>query len=126
MRSHHIAVLSSRVGQNPLDQVVSILVACDVDQRDSGAIHAAFTDPVKVTRKELTSANLQALLNYLGGVLVHAVFSSKANDVVNGSASISRRAMLTDVLNAPVSELSMGDDINVCKNLFNARALERS
>lgn len=124
--SYHLTMLSRGVSQDPLNQVVAILVAGNVDQRDPRAIHAALTDSVKVAGQELGSSNLQALLNHLGGILVHAVFSRVANDVVDGSASIGRRAMLADVLNAPVSELSMSNDINVGKNLFDARALERS
>jgi hypothetical protein len=83
----------------------------------------AFADTLQITVKELVTANFQALLNHLGGVLIHAVFSSEAKDVVNSSASISRCSMFADVLNAPVSELAMGNDIDASKDLVDARTL---
>jgi hypothetical protein len=43
--------------------------------------------------------------------------------VVNGSAAVGRSTVLADVLNAPVAELAVGDDVDVLKNLLNAGAL---
>lgn len=43
--------------------------------------------------------------------------------MVNGSASILRRSVLADVLNAPVTELSMSNDINAGKDFIDARTL---
>lgn len=43
--------------------------------------------------------------------------------MVDGAAAVSRGAMLADVLNAPVAELAMGDNVNVGEDLLNAGAL---
>jgi hypothetical protein len=55
--------------------------------------------------------------------LVHAVLGSIANDMFGGTAAISWGSMLTDMLNAPISKLAMGDNVDAGKNLLNARAL---
>lgn len=43
--------------------------------------------------------------------------------MVDGTAAVGRRAMLADMLDAPVAELAMGDNVDVGKDLFNARTL---
>ena len=43
--------------------------------------------------------------------------------MVNGTAAIARSAVLADVLDAPIPKLTMGDNINVSKNLLDAWAL---
>lgn len=43
--------------------------------------------------------------------------------MVNGSASIRRSAMFTNMLDAPVSKLAVSNNINVGKNFLNARTL---
>ena len=84
---------------------------------------AAFADTLQITVKELVAANLQALLNHLGGVLIHAVVGSEAKDVINSAASVSRGSVFADVLNAPVSKLALGNDIDASKDLVDARTL---
>lgn len=124
MRGNDLAVLRGGMSQYPLNEIVAILVASNINQRDSGTVYAAFADSVKVSCQEISSADLQALLNYLGSILVHTVLCCVANDVVNCSASVSWRAMLTDVLDAPVSKLAMSNNIDVGEDLLNARTLE--
>jgi hypothetical protein len=43
--------------------------------------------------------------------------------MVNGSAAISWSTVLANVLNAPVAKLAMSNDIDACKDLFNAGTL---
>ena len=45
--------------------------------------------------------------------------------MVNSPAAVRGRTVFTDVLDAPVTELAMGHNINVGKNLLNARTLLR-
>lgn len=116
-------MLGIRVGQDVLDQVVAVLVAGDVDQRDARTVRTAFADAVQVAREELRSSDLEALLNDLGRELIHAVLGRVADDVVDGTAAIGGSAMLADVLDAPVAELTMGDDVDVCQDLLNAGTL---
>jgi hypothetical protein len=94
-----------------------------VDKRHARTILAAFADTFQVTVQELVAAKLQALLNDLGRILIHAVLCGKAKDVVNGSASIGRRSVFADMLNAPIAELAVCDDIDAGKNLVDARTL---
>jgi len=109
--------------ENPLDEVVAILIASNVNERDAGPIDTAFGNSIQVATEKFVSSNLQALLNHLGSELIRAVLSSIANDVINCSAAISRGSMLTDVLDAPVAELAVGNNVDVCQNLFDAGTL---
>jgi hypothetical protein len=43
--------------------------------------------------------------------------------MVNGTAAIGRGTMLADVLNAPVAELAMSNDIDTSENFVDARTL---
>ena len=43
--------------------------------------------------------------------------------MVNGTASILGRSMFADMLDAPVSELAVGNNVNACKNFIDAGAL---
>lgn len=45
--------------------------------------------------------------------------------MIDGTASISRCSMLTDMLDAPVAELTVSDNVNTCKDLINAGTLSR-
>jgi len=118
-----LTTLSIGMTQDILNQVVSELVASDVDERHARAVSASLADTVKVTVKELSATNLEALLDNLAGKLVHAVLSSEVEDVVNGMLAVRDGAVLADVLDAPVAELAMSDDINAGKNLVDAGTL---
>lgn len=119
-----LPVLGAGVGQDVLNQIVAILVAGNIDERNARAIDSTLTNTIQVPAQKVRTADFQALLNHLGRKLVHAVFSSKANDMVNGTTAVTRGTVLTDMLNAPVSELAVGDDVDVRKNLLDARALD--
>lgn len=99
------------------------MVAGNVDEWDTRTINTALANPVEVAAEELRPTNLEALLDDLGGKLIGAVLGSVADDMVNRSASISRCAVFAYVLNAPVTELAMGYDIDVGKHFLNTRAL---
>jgi hypothetical protein len=126
MSSNHVSKLRAGMRQNPLDEVVSILIAGNVDERDARSIDAALRDSVQIATDEFISSNLQTLLNYLGSKLIRTVLSSVSNDVINGPAAVCRSSVLTNVLDAPVAELTVGDNVNVCQDLFNARALDNT
>jgi hypothetical protein len=63
------------------------------------------------------------LLSIRGGILIHTVLRCKAEDVVDGTAAISRGTMLADVLNAPVAELAMGNHIDASEDFVDAGTL---
>lgn len=108
------------VVEDPLNQVVAILIAGDINQWDPSPITTAFTNSVKVASKKLSTSNLQAFLDNLGGKLVCTVLGSIPNDVVNGTASIRWSSMLANMLNAPIAELPMRNNIDVREDLFDA------
>lgn len=123
MRCNNLAVLGIGMGEDILDQVIAILIACDVDQRDSRTVKTSLADSIKIATEELRPADLETLLDNLRGELVHGIFGGIPNDVVDGPASVRRSTMFTNMLNAPVPKLAVGDDINVGKNFLNARTL---
>lgn len=123
MGSNNLAVLGVGMGENVLDQIVTVLIAGDIDERNTRTIHTPFANAVKVSAKKLRATNLQALLDDLGRKLIHAILGSKMNDMVNGPASVARGAMLADVLDAPVSELAVSYNVDVGENFLNAGAL---
>jgi hypothetical protein len=78
----------------------------------------------EVTLEELNTTNLQALLDNFGGKLIDAIAVRVAKDVVNDSALVWRGAVFAEMLNAPVSKLAVGDEINVGDDFLDGRALE--
>lgn len=121
--SHNLTMLRVRMGEDILDQVVPILITGDVDEGDAGTTNAALADTVKVASEKLGTPNLEALLNYLGSKLVHAILGGVADDVVDSPAAVSRGAMLADVLDAPIAKLAVGDDVDVREDLLDTGAL---
>jgi len=113
------------MGQNVLDQVVSVLVASNVDQRNPRTVMATFTDSVKVPTEEINPTDFQTLFNNFGGKLIHAVFGSISNNMINCPTAIGWCAMLTNVLNAPIAKLSVSDNVNACKHLLDTWTLNR-
>ena len=105
------------------DQLRRILAKLTVNQRHAWTILASFADPLKVAIKELITTDLETLLNHLGSILVHAVLSTEAKDMIDSSATISGRTMLANMLDAPVAELTVGDDIDTGEHLVDAGTL---
>ncbi len=111
------------MSQDVLDQVISVLVAGDVDERNAWTVAATLANTVKVATEKLDTSNLETLLDNLGCKLVHAVLRGVPDDVVNGTAAISWSAVLADVLNAPVAELAVSDNIDASKDFLNTWTL---
>lgn len=63
--SHHLSMLCSGVVENPLDQVVAVLITGNVNERDASPIPTALTDAIEVSAQELTAADLQTLFHNL-------------------------------------------------------------
>lgn len=120
---HNLTVLAAGVSQNVLDEIVSVLIARDIDERDARTVMTTLADAVEVTAQEFGAANFEALLNYLGSELICAVFCGVANHMVDGTAAVGRGAVLANVLDAPVAKLAMGDDVDVGEDFLNAWAL---
>lgn len=111
------------MGEDVLDEVVAILITRNVDQGNAWTIKATLANAIKVATEEFRTTNLEALFNDLRSKLIHAVLRSVTDDVVNGAATISWSTMLADVLNAPVTELSVSNNIDSCQYFLNTRTL---
>lgn len=125
MSCYYLAMLGSRIVEDPLDQIIAILVAGNINQWNSSAVSATFADTIKVATQKLSASDLETFLDNFGGELIGAVLCRVPNHMVNSSASVGRSTVLAYVLNAPVSKLAMSHDIDVGKDLFNARALDK-
>lgn len=119
----NLPVLGVGVSKNVLDEIVAVLVASNINEWDAWAVVAAFANTIKISSKKLHTANLETFLNNLGGELVHAILRCIANDVINSTAAVDRRSMLANVLDAPISKLAVGNDVDTSKNFFDAWAL---
>lgn len=123
--SNNLAMLGVALSQNPLNQIIAILIAGNVDQGNTGSIDSSLADAVKVATQEIATSDLEALLNHLGSILIRAVLSSITNDVINGAAAVGGGSVLTDMLDAPIAELTVGDDVNIGQDFLDARTLKR-
>jgi len=121
--SDNLATLGIGVGEDVLNEVVAELVASNVDKWHARTIRTSLADDVEVAVKEVGAANFKALLDDLGSELIHAVLCSVAQDVVDSTVAVRKSTVLTDVLDAPVAKLAVGDDIDASKDLVDARTL---
>jgi hypothetical protein len=121
--SNNLTMLRVGVREDVLDEVVSILIARNVNQGNARTIVTTLTNSIEIAGKEVNTTNFEALLNNFGSKLIHAVLRSIANDMVNRPATISGSTVLTDVLNAPITELTVSNNVDAGKNFFNTRAL---
>jgi hypothetical protein len=122
---NNLAMLRVGVRQDVLNEVVSILVAGYVDQWNTRSVKTTLTNTVKIAAKEVDTSNFETLLDNLGSELIHAILGSVTNDMINGSTTICRSSMFADMLDAPVTELSMSNNVSARKDLFNAWTLPR-
>jgi hypothetical protein len=118
-----LTVMDMSVHEDPLDQVIAILIARNVDERDAWSIWVSSGDDSEVAIKKLDTTNLEALLNNLGGVLIDAVTVGVDKDVVDDATLIGWRAMLTEMLDAPIAELTMRNEIYAVDHFFDGRTL---
>lgn len=123
MSSDNVAMLWAGMGQDVLNQVIAVLVAGDVNERNAGPVGTALANTIQVPAKELGSANLQTLLDNLGRELVRAVFGGVPDNVVDGTAAVGGSAVLADVLDAPVTKLPVGNNVNVGEDFLDAGPL---
>lgn len=124
MSSHDVAMLRAGVGQDVLDQVVAVLITGNINEWNARSVGTAFADTIQVSTEKLGPANLQALLDNLGGELVRAVLGSVSDDVVDGTTPVCRGAVLANVLDAPVAKLPVGNNVNVGEYFLDTGSLQ--
>lgn len=96
-----------------------------IDQRHARAVRTASANTGKITVKELSTTNFKTFFNNLRSELVHAIISGPHEDMLDGTVLVMWSSVLTDVLDAPIAKLAVGEEINFCKNFLNSRALRR-
>jgi hypothetical protein len=126
VNSNLLALVGMSVHQDPLDQIVAILIASDVDERDAGTIRASSRDDSEVAIHEVETANLETFLNHLRGELVDAVIIGVGEDVIHDTTLVRGRAVFTQVLNTPIAELTVSDEVDVDNDFFNSGTLRLS
>ena len=103
--------------------VVGFSRGLTVNQGNTRPIRPPFTNTLEIALEKIGAANLETLLDDLGGELVHAVLGCVTENMVDGSAAISWQAVLTDMLDAPIPELAMCYDVDAAQDLIDARTL---
>ena len=121
--SNLLTLVSVGIHQDPLNEVVAILVSSNVDEGNARTIRTSSGDDAQIAVEELVTTNLEAFLDNLGSKLVDAVVVGVGENVINDTTLVWRRTMLAEVLDAPVAELTVGDEIDVGDDLFNSRTL---
>ena len=124
VNSNLLTLVVVSVHQYPLDQIVAVLVSSNVDERDAGTVWSSRGDDTKVAIQKLQAANLQTLLNNFGSKLIDAVIVRVRKDVVDDATLVGGRPMLAEMLNAPVAKLTMSDEVDVCNDFLDCRALK--
>lgn len=119
--SDDLTALRIGVGEDVLNKIVAELVTGNVDERHARAVRTSLAHDIEVAVKEVGAADLQTLLNNFGGKLVHAVLCGETQDVVDSTVAVRKSTVLADVLDAPVAELAVSDDINTGKDLADTR-----
>lgn len=120
---HYLAVLRGSVVENPLNEIVAILIAGDIDQGNASAVSASFTNAVQVATKKIRPSDFETLLDHFGCKLVGAVLGRISNNMVHSAASVGGSTVFTNMLDAPVAELAVGHNINIGQNFFDTWSL---
>ena len=55
--------------------------------------------------------------------MVHAIFGGIPENMVNRTASILRSSVFANMLDAPISELAVGDNVNAGEDFIDTRSL---
>ena len=84
----NLATLWICIGEEVLDEVVAELISGDVNQRHASTASVHFADAIKVAIEEFGTSDFEAFLDNLGGELVHAVFRSITEDVLDGVSTV--------------------------------------
>lgn len=121
--SNDLTVLRIGMSEDVLDEVVAILVTRNVDEWNTGTIHTPLADSIEIAAQEFGATNLEALFNDLGSKLVHRVLRCVPNHMIDGTATVCRSTVLTNVLDTPIAELAVSHNVDVQKNFLDAGTL---
>lgn len=140
MAGNLLTLVVMSVHEDPLDQIVPVLVTRDyhvlatpkrglsgiltVDEWNAWTVWMSCRDDCKISLHEFSPTNLETFLHNLGSKLVDAVAVSIGKDMVDDAALVRWRTMLAQMLDTPVAKLAMGDKIDAGNDFFNGRTLE--
>lgn len=94
-----------------------------IDQRNARSIRATSGHSSEIIVEERGTTNLEQFLNNLGRVLIRAIISSTKENMLRSSTLVRRGTMFTDVLDAPITKLAIGEFIDLYQYLFDGWAL---
>ena len=94
-----------------------------IDQGNAGTVRTSFANTLEISLQEIGTTNLEAFLDHFGSELIHAVFRGIAKDVINGATTVLGSPVLANVLDAPITELAMRNNVNAGKHLVDASTL---
>jgi hypothetical protein len=140
MAAHQVALMGCSIDQNPLNQIVTILIprncvvlasllqnsidfSLTVNQRHTRPVCTTSANTCQVAIQKLRPPNFQTLLYNFRSKLIHAVIRTPKEYVFDCTVLVARSAMLTNVLNTPISKLTMGKEVDIGQDLFDSRAL---
>ena len=83
-------MMMMRVHEDPLNQVVAVLVAGNVNKWDAWTVRTSRSDDSKIAIQEIKTANLEALLNDFRSELINAVAVRVGENVVNDTSLVWR------------------------------------
>ena len=118
-----LSLMMVGVHEDPLDQVVTILIASNVDERNAGTVWTSGGNDTKVAIQKVKTTDLEAFLDDLGGKLIDAVAVRVGKNVVDDPSFVRRRTVLAEMLDAPIAKLTMSNEINIADDFLNGRPL---
>ena len=77
----------------------------------------------QIAIQEVIPTNLETFFDNLGGELINAIAVGIEENVIDDTTLVRWRAVLTQVLNTPVTELTMSNKVDASNNLFNGGTL---
>lgn len=106
-----------------LTSAKEVQTSLTINQGHSRPVSTARADSREVAIQELCASYLQAFLHNFGGKLIHAVIDGVMDDMLDCATLVMGSAVLTNMLDAPVAELTVSEYINLCYDFFNGRSL---
>ena len=85
-----LTLMVMSIHKDPLDEVVAILITCNVDEGDSWTIGVCSGDDSKISVQELGTTDLETLFDNLGSKLVDAIAVRVCEDVIDHSPFVRR------------------------------------
>jgi len=103
---------------------MTYLIPSNVDERHTRTVSTTLTDFFKVSIEELGARNFETLFDNLRGELVGTVLCCIAKDVFDSTGLVRTCTVLADMLDTPIAELAVRNNIDAAKDFVDAGTLE--